>query len=337
MDKLILVSGVRLSNKGLHLGHYLGCFTPLTYFSPHYVYYFVINDVSNVELNKLDKEDLLIDMVGDILSVDTPKNIRIFLQSDILMYQSDFYSKIQKITTFNQLVAVHPHSKGIKTGNSGLTVLDFLFPIRDAVVFLALEADYVLMNDDNSRIIDFTRKTSNKLNNILSSNRETRLFKTPYLKTGVYPRLLGYDYRKMCNGYDNAIYLTEDPQLLKVKVEKLVNTKYFNLFLQNKFKDNIPNTDIELNNLFTPKIVNELLGDTSLNFKFEKNSKGNYNLSGNSAEIKGRVFNIIEQSLFKFRTKKEVFENKKDIILAKLRDDNNYLQFLMKEFKRKPF
>jgi len=332
MKKLILASGVRLSNKGLHLGHYLGCFTPLSNFTEDYDFYFIINDVSNLELNTKDKEDTLINMVEDILSIETPKNIRIFLQSDILKHQSDFYSKIQKITSFNQLIAANPHNKIIKTGKSQLSVLDYLFPIRDTVVYLSLETDIVLMNDDNSRIIDFSRRVSQKINNLMNMGNNHPKLKQPYLKTGFIPRLLGFDYRKMCNRNNNAIYLTESPEILKNKINKTVNTKYLNYYLKEKFNDSIPE-NLDLNAYFVPKLIAEIFGESNLFFEFEKNNVGEYVLKDDSSYVKNQVCKIVEQSLFKFRTKKEVFENKKDIIRAKLRDDYLYLEMVMDNFK----
>lgn len=334
MKKLLITSGARLSNKGLHLGHYLGCFTPLNNITEDYEFYFVINDVSNLKLKTEDKEDSLVNMVGDILSIETPKNIRIFLQSDILKHQSDFYNNLQKITTFNQLIATHPHKKEIKTGTSQLTVLDYLFPLRDAVVYLSLETDFVLMNDDNARIIDFTRRIAQKINNLVNSSNGELLLKTPFLKTGFIPRLLGSDYKKMCNGNNNAIYLTESPKNLKIKVEKLFNTKYLNTFLKEKC-GSMPENNIDPNDVFIPNKIAQLLGETDFSFKFDRNEKGDYLLKYDDTDVITSFFNLIEKSMYKFRIKKETFSNKRDIIIAKLRDDYAYLETLMNNFKSK--
>jgi len=221
---LSLVSGCRLTSGGLHLGHYLGCLSPLDIFDKPYKYYFVLTDVSPTEKKVIHKEmnsDLLL-IASILLSTKYSERIKIILQSDLQESAPNLLSLIQDITTLNQLEHVHPQKLEIKQRCSKLNINDFLFPIQQTFCSTALNANYILMNDDNSRIVHFSRKIVRKINNVHGST-----FSLPYLKHGIIPRLLGFNYKKMSKNNHNCIFLTDSSEEVRGKVRQLFKYRYY--------------------------------------------------------------------------------------------------------------
>lgn len=225
-----IVSGARLSSGGLHLGHYLGCFQKLKYMSEKYDelnYFFLIAD-RDIMFNKPEKaiNIQLFDMLLDIYAIKNTLNIKNFhvgFESVLLEKSDSIKNLVHKSTTYSQLINANPKCKSIKKNNTSIKIGDFLFPLDETVTALALKADLFFLNDDNIRFATYCNKISKKLNMML----EKEIFPEPKLVSGNLPRLLGYNYEKVSKGNKNAIFLSEDDETIRSKVDKLFNLKYF--------------------------------------------------------------------------------------------------------------
>lgn len=218
-----LLSGLRLTHGGIHLGHYLGCLTPLDKIKTEQSLFFVIRDRGTiVEKSSYDFEKNLIQILIDLNSTVYADRIKFILQSKLQTYFSPIYDYIQDIVSLNQLKNVHPQRGRIKNNTTNLSVKDFLFPIESACTFFILNADTILMNDDNLATIKFANKISKKISNKINN----QIFPLPQLVHGSIPRLLGHDYHKACKANNNVIFLSDNQEQIDSKLDKLLNFKY---------------------------------------------------------------------------------------------------------------
>lgn len=233
-----IMSGARLSEGGLHLGHYLGCIQPIENFKmEEYNYFFVIRDrgyqMENIiKLNKYN--ECLYDIVAELCAIENiyQYKINIVLQSKLIPTLYNLIDNISSIITLKQIINIHPQAEKIKNNNKvNLKLIDFLFPIESITTYLILDAKYIFMNDDNKRFVIFASDILHKINSRYKKN-----IPAPSLIHGNLPRLLGYNYKKMSKRNNNCIYLTEDNETLQRKIMKLFDFRF--LFeINNDFKE----------------------------------------------------------------------------------------------------
>ena len=219
------MSGLRLTQGGVHLGHYLGCLSPLDNIDCNNPIYFVIRDRgTEVNINR----SFLLDILIDLSATKYASRIKFVLQSDLQPYFSPIYDYLQDIITLNQLQQTHPHRIIIKKGTSPIYLKDFLFPLESICTYFILNADRVLMNDDNLKVVKFANQVSRKISIRLNSD----VFPQPVLVHGKLPRLLGYNYEKACKANNNVIFLSDTKENVEHKLNKLLSFRY--LFRTNK-------------------------------------------------------------------------------------------------------
>lgn len=229
MNKAIAVSGARFTEHGLHLGHYSGCFLSLNgKLSNKFCHYFFIiydNQITN-DVKGIKQFASQIYALSDYLKLN---NVHVVLESMIapLLYKLRHY--IESIVTVEQLNASYRQKKSnmhLSASESGRAVSDFMFPLNQASINIALKAKYTCMNDDNVRIVELTKDIIRKINTTCKAEIPDH-----YLITGYKPHLLGYNYLKMCNGNKNAIYFNDAENDLRFKTHQLFSFKrYFKQF-----------------------------------------------------------------------------------------------------------
>jgi tryptophanyl-tRNA synthetase len=219
---MTLVSGARLSPGGLHLGHFLGCLSPLEQIPPGAHYFFVITDKVTPEQLVCEDDPDFRDIVLDLLSSPFSERITICRQSEILATAPVLHAVLGHFISLNQLIRVHPKRQEIRAGVKTPSLAEMFFVLDVTCYILALNGTIVLMNDDNSRFVDFARSVARKLNASYGM-----LFNLPVLQHGCQPRLLGFNYRKMAKANGNAIFVSDDPGVLRAKVRRLFLRRYY--------------------------------------------------------------------------------------------------------------
>lgn len=223
-----IVGGARLATGGIHLGHYVGNFLSMLDFDSPKQYIFVIKDTEPVlwPSNEV-KGNTLLDMISDVLSLPFSDSILVTTSSRILSSCYSINSIILDIVSFNALVTAHFKKKDLRDQAAVTSVKNFLFPIDEATTLLALRAGYFASNDDNLRIVRFSRDIARKFNAVV----HTEFFPLPELKHHkLVPRLAGADYRRMCKAHKNTIRISEDPQVLYERIRQLISWKtYFSI------------------------------------------------------------------------------------------------------------
>lgn len=217
-----LMSGLRLTPGGIHLGHYLGCLTPLDHLNDD-ILYFVIRD-RGLDIENISSPNYknLVDILIDLSSTKYAGRINFVLQSKLQVYFAPIFEYIQDIVTLNQLNNVHPQRKKIKNKLAVLSIKDYLFPIESACTYFILDADRILMNDDNMATVKFAYNVSKKISTAFNK----QIFTYPVLLHGKLPRLLGYNYEKVCKANNNAIFLSDSAETLENKLNKFLTFKY---------------------------------------------------------------------------------------------------------------
>jgi tryptophanyl-tRNA synthetase len=75
------------------------------------------------------------------------------------------------------------------------------------------------MNDDNITYVNYARKVAKRINNTIGE-----VFVLPYLETGIFPRLKGTDGERMSKSRNNEISLSDSPDTVKTKLDKLFSS-----------------------------------------------------------------------------------------------------------------
>ncbi len=320
-----LMSGLRLSPKGLHLGHYLGCLTPLNHYNNDEKLYFVIRDKGADISNPLGQNYRnLLDILIDLSSTQYSNRIMFVLQSKLQPYYTPIISFLQDITTIKQLSNIHPHRKKIKTNSYNLSVRDYLFPIESISTYYILNADRILMNDDNLSVVKFAYSINKKIANILGEN----IFTSPILIHGIYPRLLGYNYEKVSKSNQNAIFLSDDPNILDHKLAKILSFKHlFKLSPQLSIQRSELRENFSLPDSYLPFIYLRIFStDENIEEKIQQ-----YKLFKNYNLLKNDFYDTMRNFINSIQEKRNSLKNKESMLLEKLYNDTSTAEVISKQ------
>ncbi len=224
-----LTGGARLAGGGLHLGHLVGALLPMLDFSGSYEYTFVIKDTEPLSWkmkaeSNATKPGVLFDMLTDVLSLPFSERIRITTTSRILRHCFHLYSLLLDLVTFNTLVTTHFKKVEFRERALPVSVKNFLFPVDEVAILFALRTDYLVSNDDNLRVVRFARDIGRRLQRYEFGNQITLPELRHHRRT---PRLLGFDYRRMCKAHQNTIGVSASSSLLAKQAAQLTSWKYF--------------------------------------------------------------------------------------------------------------
>ena len=317
MNNLKLISGARLSEGGLHLGHYLGCLSPLTAFpEDEYCFYFIITDTSPAHrlVDQATDPDL-INMASDLLATKYAARVKIVLQSRILCEGPVLFTALKDLITFRQLQGVHPQRQKIRENQANLSTSDFTFILDEIFGFLALDASYVLMNDDNFRFVCFARRTAKKFNNVYG-----RVLSEPLLRHGTVSRLLGKDEQRMTKANGNAIYLSETGESLRNKAQQLVNSTQRAGFIRlDSAGKPIQSDSSPVPDTFLPFTYLRVFGDPlnaeTIVTDFKEGSLSIYDLAD-------EVFRTLEGVMAPIREAREYYRHRPQDVWAKIEEDS---------------
>lgn len=320
-----LMSGLRLAPNGLHLGHYLGCLTPLTNFKNDEKLFFVIRDKgASITITSDENHRNLLDILVDLSSTKYSERILFVLQSKLEPYYSPIADYLQNYITIKQLSNIHPHRKKIKTNSYNLTIRDYMFPIESISTYYILNADRILMNDDNLSVVKFANNMSKKISKIIGRN----IFTSPILLHGIYPRLLGFNYEKVSKANHNAIFFSDEPDIIEHKLSKILSFKYF-------FRIN-PQLSIERSELRE----NFILPDSYLPFVYLRIFSEDENIEEkiqhyksfkNIDELRKCFYETMQKFIRPFQERRNDIRNKKDILFEKLYTDTSLAIEISKE------
>lgn len=238
-----VLSGIR-STGNLHIGNYFGALRNFIKMQEENNCYFFIADYHsltthpNPENLKNSAKQILIEYLAAGLD---PEKCTIYFQSDVpevlelylFLNMNAYLGELERCTSFKDKVRQQPDNV-----NAGLLT----YPTLMAADILIHRADKVPVGKDQEQHLEMTRVFANRFNNMYKIN----YFKEPqaYNFGNDLVKIPGLDgSMKMGKSEGNAIYLIDDPAVIRKKVMKAKTD-------QGPTEKNQPKTQ-EIENLFT--------------------------------------------------------------------------------------
>lgn len=220
MDTVVL-SGLRPTGR-LHLGNYVGAIKSWKSLQDEgRKCIFMIADLHALTTEYQNtsslREDIL-EMVKDILACGIePQRSLIFRQSDV-PYHAQLHLLLSNITPLGWLTRCPTYKEQVKELGKKLLNFGFLgYPVLQAADILLYKAEIVPVGKDQLPHLEITREIARRFNTLYKP-----IFPMPQPYLSDAPKLLGTDGKKMSKSYNNCIYLCEDEESLKEKVQSMV-------------------------------------------------------------------------------------------------------------------
>lgn len=221
-----IVSGMRPTGN-LHLGNYEGALKNWIRLqdSGDYECFYFIADLHALTSDYADTSAIkqnTIDMVSDWLAAGLdPERSTIFAQS-LIPEHSELHLILSAITPLGWLERVPTY----KEQRENITEKDignyaFLgYPVLQAADIIIYKADFVPVGKDQASHVELTREIVRRFNNFYGN-----VFPEPKALHTEVLVLPGTDGRKMSKSYGNAIYLVDDPDVVREKARMMITDR----------------------------------------------------------------------------------------------------------------
>ncbi|UCD31832.1 MAG: tryptophan--tRNA ligase [Desulfobacterales bacterium] len=159
------------------------------------------------------------DVLLDWLSVGlSPEKSTLFVQSEIREH-AELYLILSMITPVPWLERNPTYKDQIlQLSNKDLSTFGFLgYPVLQAADIIMYKAYGVPVGVDQVPHVEITREIARRFNHFYGD-----VFPEPESILTKTPKILGVDRRKMSKSYDNAIFISEDPDEIEAKVAKML-------------------------------------------------------------------------------------------------------------------
>ncbi len=250
-----IFSGMRPTGK-LHLGHLVGALSSWIELQKQYPCIFSIVDwhayMGEYEQSQGIKDHIL-DMAVDWIAcgIDPEKSI-LFIQSEIPEHL-ELAMVFGCITPLGWLERNPTYKEQLREVTTrDLQTFGFLgYPVLQAADILLYKANAVPIGEDQLPHLELTREVARRFNHLYGKN----IFPDCEAILTQTPRLLGTDGRKMSKSYQNAINLSDSPDMIRVKTKQMLTDtqrirltdpgrpdfcnvySYYNVFAPGKSKD----------------------------------------------------------------------------------------------------
>ncbi len=223
MTKEIILTGDRPTGK-LHIGHYIGSLKNrvMLQSTGKYDSYIMIADTQALTDNARNPEKIrnsLIEVALDYLAVGLdPEKSTIFVQSQIpaLFELTTDYMDLVTLSRLERNPTVKTEIKQKGFGDS-LPVGFLTYPVAQAADITAFKATLVPVGDDQEPMLEQTREIVRSFNR--TYNVDVLVEPKGYFPPKGQGRLPGLDGNaKMSKSLGNAIYLSDDAEMVKKKV-----------------------------------------------------------------------------------------------------------------------
>ncbi len=221
MAKKRILSGMRPSGK-LHVGHLVGALANWAALQDEYECFYMVADwhaltteYENPSGIKTNIKEMVVDWISAGLD---PKKCTMFVQSQVLEHAelhlllSMFIplSWLERCPTYKQ------QQQELKDKN--LSTYGFLgYPVLQAADILVYKAEAVPVGEDQLPHLELCREIARRFNFLYKS-----VFPEPQALLTRAPKLLGADGRKMSKSYNNCVFLSDPPQVIREKVSFMI-------------------------------------------------------------------------------------------------------------------
>ena len=220
MEKV--VSGIR-STGNLHLGNYYGALRNFVRMQQEHECYFFIADYHSLTTypNPEDLHGNVRQILSEYLAAGIdPEKATLYIQSDIpevpelylLMNMNAYVGELERTTSFKEKVRSQPDNV-----NAGLLT----YPVLMATDIIIHHASKVPVGKDQEQNLEMTRRFARRFNNMYQQDYFPE--PEPYNFGEDLVKVPGLDGSgKMGKTEGNAIYLSDEPKVIKKKVMKAV-------------------------------------------------------------------------------------------------------------------
>lgn len=219
--KKIMLTGFRPTGR-LHLGHLHGNIKNMVKNQNDYDNFFFLVDwhaLSTEYQNPKNIKTNLLDCVIDLMSLGIdPELTHLYRQSDIpeIAELTLYLSMITPLSWLERCPTYKEQIREIKSKD--LSTLGFFsYPVLMAADILIVNADIIPVGEDQLPHLEITREIARRFNFLYGN-----YFKEPAAMLSQATRVPGTDGRKMSKSYDNAIFLSDDFDIIKKKVRSMI-------------------------------------------------------------------------------------------------------------------
>jgi len=220
-NKKRILSGMRPTGP-LHLGNWHGALMNWVKMQEEYDCFFFIADwhalTSDYEKTGSISKNIS-DMIVDWLSVGlSSKKSTLFIQSQVKEH-AELFLILSMITPVPWLER-NPTYKDqiVQLSNKDLSTFGFLgYPVLQAADIIMYKPFGVPVGIDQVPHVEITREIARRFNFLYGDT-----FPEPEAVLTQTPKILGMDRRKMSKSYDNAIYLSDNPDVIADKVSGMI-------------------------------------------------------------------------------------------------------------------
>lgn len=203
------------------MGHWVGSLKNRLKLQEEYACFFLAADLHALttlfEQAKIIRQNTR-ELVLDYLSTGIdPKKSIIYLQSMVPEVTELFtlFSMMVSVPRLQRVPTLKDTLQNLKLGTVSLGLLSY--PVLQAADILMVRADVVPVGQDQASHVEVTREIARRFNKLYGP-----VFPVPKALVGEVPTLPGIDGRtKMSKSLGNAIYLSDDPDTVKRKVQRM--------------------------------------------------------------------------------------------------------------------
>jgi tryptophanyl-tRNA synthetase len=206
----------------LHLGNLLGALANWIEMQDEYdCFYFIADwhaltsDYEDTGLIDEYRKEIMIDWLSAGLS---PEKSTLFVQSRVKEH-SELFLILSMITPVPWLERNPTYKEQIgQLSNKDLSTFGFLgYPVLQAADIIMYKPYGVPVGVDQAPHVEITREIARRFNYFYGN-----VFPEPKVILTETPKVLGADRRKMSKSYDNAIFLSDDPETIRKKVSGMI-------------------------------------------------------------------------------------------------------------------
>lgn len=219
-EKLRILSGIRPTGP-LHLGNLYGALKNWVALQEQYQCFYFIADwhaltteFEHTELIKPASQEIIIDWLA--VGLDPAKSV-LFIQSQIKEH-AELALLLGMLVTVSRLERMPSYKDFQQATGRELSNYGFLgYPVLQSADILMYRAHGVPVGEDQVPHIELTREIARRFNSLYQE-----IFPEPKAILTQTPRVPGTDGRKMSKSYENAIYLSDAPEVVDNKLKTMM-------------------------------------------------------------------------------------------------------------------
>lgn len=217
-----VLSGMQASGK-LHLGNLVGALKNWVGLQDKYDCFYFVADWHALTTGYADPSaikdsttDLLVNFIAAGLD---PDKATIFIQSMVPQH-AELHLLLSMISPLGWLERVPSYKeKQEQLKDKDLSTYGFLgYPVLQTADIIIYRAKHVPVGIDQMPHLEISREITRRFNYLYS----TEVFPEPEGLLTEFPKVVGLDGRKMSKSYDNAIYLSDPPDVVDKKIKTMM-------------------------------------------------------------------------------------------------------------------